>query len=84
MDLITPGYGLIFWQIGGFVYIGFWFYAILNLVNSEFTEPNTKLIWALIILLTPFGSFLYLLNSRRGKKRGFRPDFSKISKPKNL
>jgi glycopeptide antibiotics resistance protein len=39
-----------------------------------------KLIWALIIIFVPFGVFLYLANSRRGRKRGFSPDFSKISK----
>lgn len=80
MDLITPGHGLIFWQLSGFIYIGFWIYTIVNLVNSEFKDPHMKLIWALIILLMPFGPFIYLANSRRGKKRDFNPDFSKISK----
>jgi len=73
--------GLIFWQLEALVYIGFWIYAIINLVNSEFKDSNMKLIWALIIILMPFGSFIYLASSRRNKKREFKPDFSKISKP---
>jgi uncharacterized protein YhhL (DUF1145 family) len=84
MDLVTPGYWLIFWQAAGLAYIGFWIYAILNLVNSEFRDQHMKLIWALIIILIPFGAFLYLANSRRGKKRGFSPDFSKISKTEKI
>ncbi len=80
MDLLTPGYWLIYWQVTGFAYIGFWIYALLHLVSSEFRDPHMKLIWALIIIFVPFGVFLYLANSRRGRKRGFSPDFSKISK----
>lgn len=81
MDLITPGYGLIAWQASGFIYIAVWIYAIVNLANSEFKDSQMKLIWALIIILTPFGPFLYLALSRRNKKRTFNPDFSKITKP---
>jgi glycopeptide antibiotics resistance protein len=84
MDLITPGHGLIFWQVAGIAYIAFWIYAIMTLVNSEFKASHMKLIWALIIIFMPFGAFLYLANSRRGKKRDFNPDFSKISKTEKI
>jgi pilus assembly protein TadC len=73
--------GLIFWQVEGLAYIGFWIYAIINLVNSQFKDSNMKLIWALIIILMPFGPFIYLASSRRNKKREFKPAFSKISNP---
>jgi len=42
-----------------------------------------KLIWAYdSIILIPFGAFLYWQIQRRGKKRGFSPDFSKFLKTK--
>jgi uncharacterized protein YhhL (DUF1145 family) len=73
--------GLIFWQLGSLAYVGFWIYAIINLVNSEFKDPNMKVIWALVVILMPIGPFIYLSFSRQSKKRGFNPDFSKIPKP---
>jgi membrane protein DedA with SNARE-associated domain len=81
MDLVTPGYGLILWQAAGLVYIGFLIYALLDLVRTEFRDQHSKLFWVLIILIAPFGCFLYLANVKRNKKRRFNPDFSKISKP---
>jgi hypothetical protein len=83
MDLVTPGFGLIYWQAAGLAYIAFWIYALIDLVRADFKDQNSKLVWVLIILIAPFGCFLYLGFSRRDKKRGFNPDFSKISKSKN-
>ncbi|MFT4857061.1 MAG: hypothetical protein ACI8YP_001209 [Algoriphagus sp.] len=84
MDLVIPGYGLILWQVAGLVYIGFLIYALLDLVRTEFRDQHSKLFWVLIILIAPFGCFLYLANSRRDKKRRFNPDFSKISKTEKI
>jgi hypothetical protein len=56
-------------------------YALLDLVRTEFRDQHSKLFWVLIILIAPFGCFLYLANVKRNKKRRFNPDFSKISKP---
>ncbi|GMQ30062.1 PLDc N-terminal domain-containing protein [Algoriphagus confluentis] len=81
MELITPSYGLIFWQLSIFIYFGFWVYALIDCLRSDFRGPNQKLIWIILILFAPMvGTFLYLSMSRRTKeKRGFNPDFSKIS-----
>ncbi len=68
MDLIAPGFGLIYWQAAGLAYIAFLIYALLDLVRTEFRVLISKLIWVLIILIAPFGCFLYLANSRRDKK----------------
>ncbi|MDF2156520.1 PLD nuclease N-terminal domain-containing protein [Algoriphagus sp. CAU 1675] len=79
MDLISPSSGLIFWQLFGLIYIGFWIYALVDLVRSEFRHAHEKLMWLLIILFAPvIGTFLYLSMGRRSKsKRKFDPQFSK-------
>ncbi|WP_035467707.1 PLD nuclease N-terminal domain-containing protein [Algoriphagus mannitolivorans] len=79
MDLVSPGSGLIFWQLSGLVYFAFWAYALFDCVRNEFRTPNQKLIWLMLILFAPIvGTFLYLSMSKRAKeKRVFRPDFEK-------
>lgn len=79
MDLISPSSAnFLFWSqlVLPFGYLGFWIYALRDLINAEFRDAHSKLIWALIILVTPLGPFLYLSLSRRNKKREFKPKFS--------
>ncbi|MCS5490754.1 PLD nuclease N-terminal domain-containing protein [Algoriphagus limi] len=82
MDLVTPGNGLLIWQVSGFIiafgYLAFWFYGLIDLVKSDFRSPHDKLIWLLIILFAqPFGVFIYLSMARGTKeKRKFQPNFS--------
>ena len=69
MEIITPDFSYL-WivQITMLVYLGFWIYALLDMIRSEFRDPNQKLIWALLLVLIPFfGTFLYLSMSRRTK-----------------
>ncbi|MDP2041374.1 MAG: PLD nuclease N-terminal domain-containing protein [Algoriphagus sp.] len=82
MDLITPGHGLLFWQLSGLFYLGFWVYALFDCVRNEFRGPNQKLIWIILLLFAPvIGTFLYLSMSRSSKeKRRFDPDFNKVAK----
>ncbi|TDQ17135.1 phospholipase D-like protein [Algoriphagus boseongensis] len=79
MDLVTPPSGLIFWQLSGLVYFGFWTYALFDCVKNEFRGLNQKLIWLMLILFAPIiGTFLYLSMSKKTKeKRMFNPDFDK-------
>lgn len=79
MELITPGYGLLIWQLSGLIYLGFWVYALFDCVRSDFRGPNQKLIWLILILFAPgIGTFLYLSMNRRTKeRRTFQPDFCK-------
>jgi len=58
--------------------------CLIDLVRADFKDQHSKLIGVLIILIAPFGCFLYLANSRRDKKRRFDPDFSKISKTEKI
>lgn len=76
MDLITPSSGLIFWQLSGLVYLGFWANALFDCLRNEFRGANQKFIW--LILIGPvFGTFQYLSMSRSSKKeRKFLPNFN--------
>lgn len=70
MDLVAPAYGLIYWQLTGLMFVGFWIYALIDMIRSDFKDQNQKLIWALVLLIVPFfGVFIYLSMSRRTKLR---------------
>ncbi|OQP62441.1 hypothetical protein A3860_28880 [Niastella vici] len=44
-------------------------WALIDIIRSQFQEPNNKIIWVLVVLLLPFlGSILYLAIGR-GQKR---------------
>jgi len=44
-------------------------WALIDIIRSQFNEPNNKLIWVLVVLLLPFvGSILYLAIGRGQKK----------------
>jgi hypothetical protein len=79
MDLISPGYGLLLWQLSFLIYLGFWVYALFDSLRSDFRGPHQKLIWVILIIFTPvIGTFLYLSISRRTKeKKRFKPDFNR-------
>jgi len=69
MNLLEPN-ALIISQIALVIYAGFWIYALLDLIQAEFRDPNQKLIWALLLVFIPFiGTFMYLSTSRRLKVR---------------
>lgn len=79
MDLISPGYGLLLWQLSFLIYLGFWVYALFDSLRSDFRGPHQKLIWVILIIFTPvIGTFLYLSMSRRTKeKKRFKLDFNR-------
>jgi hypothetical protein len=84
MELITPGYGLMFFQLSGLLLIGMWVWALFDCLKSEFEEPNQKLIWIILIVFVPFlGPLIYLGLSKKGKvKRRFQPDFNRFQSDK--
>jgi hypothetical protein len=85
MDLIAPSNGLIFWQLSGVIYLGFWIYAVIDCLRSDFRASQQQLIWIILIVFAPMvGIFLYLSMSRRTKeKRRFQPDFNRFSAQKD-
>lgn len=85
MDLIAPSSSLIFWQLSGLIYFGFWIYALIDCLRSDFRASHQQLIWIILIVFAPMvGIFLYLSMSRRTKeKRRFQPDFNLFSAQKD-
>ncbi len=83
MDLITPGYGLVFWQLSGLIYLGIWAYAIFDCVKSDFRDQNQKLIWVILIVFAPIlGTLLYLMMSHSTKiKKSFLSNRNGTNKP---
>ncbi|MGM0943657.1 MAG: PLDc N-terminal domain-containing protein [Bacteroidota bacterium] len=80
MDLISPGSlstGLWIWQLTMLTYLGFWVYALIDVLRSEFRGAHERSIWILLILFAPIiGTFLYLSTGRRARRRReFKPDF---------
>lgn len=80
MELISPGSfstGLWIMQLSMLGYLGFWVYALIDVLRNEFRGAHERLMWVLIILFAPIiGTFLYLSMGRRSRKRrAFKPDF---------
>lgn len=60
-----------FWPLTVYsvLFISLWIYCIVNVLNSQFKDPNMKLIWILIILFAPFfGAIVYLILGKSTKK----------------
>ncbi|WP_081149360.1 PLDc N-terminal domain-containing protein [Niastella vici] len=69
--LISMPGGLEWLIILGVIFIVFILpiWALIDIIRSQFQEPNNKIIWVLVVLLLPFlGSILYLAIGR-GQKR---------------
>jgi hypothetical protein len=44
-------------------------WALIDIIRSQFNDPNNKIIWVIVVILLPFlGSILYLAIGR-GQKR---------------
>lgn len=94
MDFFVQEGNLWIWQalsmLGGLSLLGFWIFALVDIIQRKFRFTHEKLNWILVILLLPpIGMFLYLMNRKtsRGerrfnldfysnkKRRKFEPDF---------
>lgn len=48
--------------------LGLWIAAIIDIVRSNFTDNNQKLVWILIVILVPLiGTILYFALGRSGR-----------------
>lgn len=67
------GIGLvIFWLLFGLATLIFWIWALVDVIRREFTNPNDKVLWiVLIVVLGLLGSILYLII---GRKKGTIPE----------
>jgi hypothetical protein len=66
------GIGLvIFFWILGLVGIVLWIWALIDVIKREFSNPNDKIIWIIVILLIwIIGPLIYLI---AGRKKGHIP-----------
>jgi cytochrome c oxidase assembly factor CtaG len=61
------GFPVLFGLIG-VLYLVFWIYTLVDLVQANFKDPNMKIIWLLIVLLAQvIGPILYWILSREQK-----------------
>jgi hypothetical protein len=52
----------------GLLFFAFWLYALVDVVKSDFKDPNMKLIWIVILIFAnPLGPFIYFGLSRKQK-----------------
>ncbi|PRY07413.1 phospholipase D-like protein [Pontibacter ummariensis] len=48
--------------------VGLWLWALIDMLQSDFTDKTNKLIWAIVIIFVPvLGALLYLLIGRSQK-----------------
>ncbi len=65
MELVTPEIGLVFWMIVTVFVIVLPIICLISILKNDF-KNNDKLIWLVIVILTPIlGSILYLLIGRK-------------------
>ncbi|WP_194975721.1 PLD nuclease N-terminal domain-containing protein [Aquiflexum lacus] len=60
----------------GFLYAVLWIWALIDLLKSDFKNPNMKLIWAVVVVFAnPIGPFIYFIISK-GQKINQRKYFN--------
>ena len=60
-------FGIVFLLIGLFILL-VWIGAIIDIVKSDFRDPNEKIIWILLVILLPFiGTIIYMIVGTRNK-----------------
>jgi heme/copper-type cytochrome/quinol oxidase subunit 3 len=62
----SPGFVFVILGMG---YIVLWVWALLDLLNAKFKDPNMRLIWTVVLLFaSPIGPFVYFMLSRKQKE----------------
>lgn len=55
-----------------FAFFVFWIVTLIDVVRSEFKDPNMKLIWILVIIFTNFiGTIVYWIIAPNQKSNNF-------------
>ncbi|WP_255742340.1 PLDc N-terminal domain-containing protein [Belliella calami] len=66
------GAGLLIFGFLAFVFFIFWVVTIIDIVRSNFQDPNMKLIWILIVIFTnPIGTIIYWIIAPNQKINNF-------------
>ena len=68
MELLLPSGLLLFFTFLALVSLVLWIFALLDILRSEFSGQNDKLVWVVVVLFAPFiGAILYFLVGRKNK-----------------
>ncbi|MDT8348050.1 MAG: PLD nuclease N-terminal domain-containing protein [Flavobacteriaceae bacterium] len=77
MNLILPGFAFLFFLAA----LGFWIFTIVDIVRSQFKEPNQNILWLLLVILAPIiGIILYWIMKHQfvqKEPRRFNPEFNR-------
>ena len=70
MEFLSPGLGLITWQLIGLLTIVLYIVAVFDIIRSQFQNNTHQLLWLVIVLIAPFlGAFAYFFLGGRYKLR---------------
>jgi hypothetical protein len=62
------GLEIIFLLVPALVMFVLWLWAVVDIVRGNFTDPNQKIVWILIVIFIPFlGPILYFALGRSGR-----------------
>lgn len=72
MFIQNMGGGFIILFLFSILYFIFWVYCLVDVIRSEFKDPNMKLIWVLILVFAQgIGPIIYLIIGNSGKKLSY-------------
>ncbi len=64
----TGGGGFLVFILFGFAYFLLWVYCLVDVIRSDFKDPNMKLIWVIILLFAHgLGPIAYLILGKNTK-----------------
>ena len=68
MEILSPGSGLILWQLVGLLMLAVYALAIIHVVRRTFRNETHRLIWLAVVILAPFlGATVYFFAGSRDK-----------------
>lgn len=66
------GGSIMFFLLFGLIYTILWIYCLVDILRSEFKDPNMKIIWIVILLFAQgIGPIVYLVMGKSTKTTNF-------------
>jgi hypothetical protein len=72
LNLVGPDAAVLFLLFG----VGFFLWMVVDCALNETPEGNLKLVWLLIVIFVPLGSFIYYFVRKRPRAPSPRPTAS--------
>jgi predicted metal-binding membrane protein len=65
---------LLVWLVVGVLLLVFWLWALIDAIQNPRLNPNERILWVLVIILTSWiGAVIYLVVARRGRLPNVSP-----------